>query len=398
MKKKIIGFIICIMILLLGIIPSINSQKVSNEQNKDTVNFLEIGKEKYDEGFLLVNLDNPDAFGYPNDDTPISVYGTELFGKDWDADREMWRYRFRFDWYQAKRGEPFGDSGWDEWPYVVLQVDLSIEESGIVPQSGNDFCHGGWHVHEHNTGDFEELATAVCTAVLGSFPIWYSLAFTVGAALAKALRDAPPEPEYTWQGQQVYEGSGFYQYDCYVRPNTNWEIKFNLDFWGSSVDRLYQSYRMWWRWKGTSPSGPAKLKLTPESYDFGEVEVDETSSEKKFILENIGGLSAINVERKQSGSSDFIISGFSSTEELFPGHKTEIYVKFRPTSEGRKTGTLKIECDNCDDVSARLSGYGKPKARINIRNTNLLIASLKKIPLIKNNLLLFRTSNVWFGA
>ena len=329
-----------------------------SEINEVSRNISIVEREKCDKNIHSINLNDVDAFGYPNDETPISVYGTQLFGREWDPDRMMWRYRWRFDWYQAKRGEAFGDRGWDEDPYVVLQVDLRVDPKGIV--GGYDFGHGGWNVHEHNTGDFEDVATVVCNAVIGLFPTWYSLTFGTGVALARALRDAPPDPHYTWMGKQIWEASGFYQYDCYIYPDTDWEIKFRLDFWGSSIDRGYQDYAMIWRWYGRSPGpGPAKLELVPSYYNFGEVKVGESKT-KTFILKNVGGEDAYVNDVYISGSSDFNDYGFQSGW-ILSGEGQKIKVTFRPTSSGSKNAVLKVDAKNCEDVSSSLSGTGKEK-------------------------------------
>ena len=358
---------------------NISNVKMFSEINKVSNNISTVEREKYDEIAHNINLNDVEAFGYPNDETPISVYGTQLFGREWDSDRQMWRYRWRFDWYQAKRGEAFGDQGWDEDPYVVLQVDLIIDERGIVQGSGNAFGYGGWNVHEHNTGDFEDVATVVCNAVIGLFPTWYSLTFGTGVALARALRDAPPDPQYTWMGKQIWEASGFYQYDCYIYPDTDWEIKFRLDFWGSSIDRGYQDYAMIWRWYGHSPGpGPAKLELLPSYYNFGEVKVGESKT-KTFILKNVGGEDAYVNDVYISGSSDFNDYGFQGGW-ILSGKEQEIKVTFRPTSSGSKNAVLKVDAENCEDVSSSLSGKGKKKNSIKgINPVNILEIFVKDL-------------------
>ena len=386
-SEKILLIGVVFLLTQVSFIPIISSISVDKNIEKKEIPEIVIEKEIFDNNLLTTNCLDVHTQTYPKDSsTPISVYGTQLYGKEWDYDREMWRYRYRFDWYQAKRGEAFGDSGWDEWPYVVLQVDLSIQASGIVSGSGNDFAHGGWNVERHNSGDFEDIGQVICGAVLACFPGWFGLSFGTGLSLARALKDTSPTSLYTWQGTQVKEGNGFFQYDCYIKPNTEWQVKFYLDFWGSSVDREYQDYRLLWRWYGTSPGeGPGKIEITPSSYNFGSIDVD-TSKDKTFKIKNVGGQTA-HVEVDVTGSEFSKVSGIISGG-IKSGETEEVVVRFRPRSSGSKSGTLKVECEDCQkDASAGLSGTGN-KARE--RSKYELISTRKALIIFLNNLGIFR--------
>lgn len=349
-------------------IKAVSCKNLSEKDEHTTHNksIPSIGKKIEIKDFFSLKSDSgtTGVFGYPNDATPITAYGTHLYGMEWDYERKMWRIRWRFDWYQAKRAEPFGGSGWDRDPYVVLQVDLHIKEKGIVENSGRAFGYGGWNVIRRDTGNFEKIASVVCSAVISFFPTWYQLTFATGIELAKALRDAPPSPSYTWMGKQIKEASGFYQYDCYVYPDTDMEINFSLHFWGSSLDRGYQEYTMWWVWKGHTPTGPPKLEIEPSFHSFGNVKVGEVRT-KTFVLTNTGGFTAIIKNVSIIGSSDFkevsgLISGY-----LPPGEKEEIVVEFRPSSYSTQTAVLKVDSENCEDVSAILIGRGVKKNTAN---------------------------------
>jgi hypothetical protein len=143
MKKKIICIIFASMFILTSF-SVINAEELSEikQSNNDMPEGVEKVEYQFDQASLST-ADNPDTSCYPNENTPISVYGKDFFGKEWDSQRGAWRYRWRFDWYQAKRGEPYGDSGFDEDPYVVLEVDLSITETGIVSEAETGGQFGG---------------------------------------------------------------------------------------------------------------------------------------------------------------------------------------------------------------------------------------------------------------
>jgi len=56
-----------------------------------------------------------------------------------------------------------------------------------------------------------------------------------------------------------------------------------------------------------------------------------------------------------------------------PGDEETIGIRFRPTSPGFKSAILKIDADECKDVSANLKGYGKPRSRsVNVIYSNFL--------------------------
>ncbi len=359
-RKKIFGMGAVFLMILITFLPTLNGTSVNKNTKEDPILENIIEKEIFDGGFSSTNYEDVSTQTHPKDSTtPITVYGTQLYGKEWDQDRKMWRYRYRFDWHQAKRGEAFGDSGWDKYPYVVLEVDLSIQATGIVPASGNDFAHGGWNVERHNTGNFEEIGQVICGAVLACFPSWFGLSFGTGLSLAKALKDTSPTPSYTWQGTQVKEGNGFFQYDCYVNPNTDWEVKFYLDFWGSSVDREYQNYILGWRWYGTSPGEPtANIKISPTSYNYGDVKIGD-HKDKSFKVENTGSSTANINARFMTGSGvDFSIIDGAGTHTISAGGQHTVTVRFEPSAKRSNYACLEIIGSNCNNVDADLYGTG----------------------------------------
>jgi len=106
---------------------------------------------------------------------------------------------------------------------------------------------------------------------------------------------------------------------------------------------------------------PAKLKLTPSSYDFGEVKKLYCSGPKTFTLENVGDQTAtgrvvtspiINFPITDSTGLD----GLNFTLE--PGEQATVTLKFCPTSVKEYSGKLTAKGTNCDDVSSTLRGAG----------------------------------------
>jgi len=378
MLKKIIVIFLFLMLFSTLIIPIISGEKITKKVSNNSV------KNNYIQKSIILSDSNSssfkinsytDAFGYPNDNTPLTVYGLEYYGKRWDIDFQQWNYKFRFDWYQAKRKEPWGDgAGFDEEKYVALQPQLYITESGIVGGSGRDFDQAGWNVQEHNTGDFSSVAEAACSAVIGCFP-YVGLEFSYGLELAKALHDHTdnsPEPSYEWLGKQIKEGSGFFKYDCYVKPNKHFVIKWRLHVWASSMDRSYQEYNMEWRAEGDSPP-PQEIQVSPPSHNFGRVELEHTER-KTFELTNTG-TKTVSVYGIYVSGPGFSRSGFRAGY-IEPGKTKETYVTFSPNSKGNKYGTLRIDCGDPPEyfITVDLSGRGIEKSKNKIiKSTNIFI-------------------------
>ena len=257
-KIKIYMVLVIFLVNAVGM-STISAMRIEQKNDNDTEPTFENFNEVYINGDpfpTTTTFGSSDVFCFPTDDAPLTIFGFEEYNKDWDEERGAWRYRFRYDWYQAKRKEPWDDgTGFDKWPYVVLEVDLSITESNTVPNSANDFAHGGWNVHESSGSSYpyKDLAAGLCNLVIASFP-YVGLAFSTGLSLAQSYKDAPPQPEYTWLGQQVKEGSGFFQFDCYAYPDQKIETWVQIDVWGSSIDRMYQDYGLRWHHTRNAPS------------------------------------------------------------------------------------------------------------------------------------------------
>jgi hypothetical protein len=354
---------------------SLEKESIVINKNKDldesNINEIYINSAKTP---IKTSYTTSDVSAFPNEETPLTLFAFEEYTKDWDADRGAWRYRFRYDWYQAKRMEPWGDgTGFDEWPYVVLEVDLSITESNIVPNSANDFAHGGWNVHEQGSISYPypELAANICNLIISTFP-YVGLAFSTGLSLAQSYKDAPEQPEYTWMGLQVKEGSGFFQFDCYVYPEQKMETWIRIDVWGSSVDRMYQSYYMLWHHTRTAPSEPEPdISVSPTSYDFGEVAIGNYE-DKSFKIKNAGSSTADVTARLMSGSGvDFSIESGGGRFDIAANGEHTVTVRFSPSAKRDNYACLEIIGNNCNDIDVDIygTGYKKSKSAVFLRET-----------------------------
>lgn len=324
MNKKIFGFLICMLMISTVVIPTLTAAEVTGGIEKQLVG---------------AELDS-DVFGFPTDEEPLTTYGIEVYNRFWDYDRNDWLYRMRLDWYQTK----FTDGSVDDWPYVVLETDLTIIESGIVSGSGNSFDFGGWNVEEYAPADYSDVAVAICNMIIGAIP-YSGIYFSNGLALAQALDEPQSYPDYEWMGQQIFEADGFFQYDCHIDPDTEFSIKFMLHVWGSSVSGGpgVHNYVIGWKYYGTSPSEPdVELSWTPESHNFGNVKIGKSES-KTITLEN-DGVSPVEVTVGWASGdhSDMTLSG-AGTYTLDPNDELDFSVKYSPSDKGEDQGAVKAE-------------------------------------------------------
>ncbi|MDI6886381.1 MAG: choice-of-anchor D domain-containing protein, partial [archaeon] len=104
------------------------------------------------------------------------------------------------------------------------------------------------------------------------------------------------------------------------------------------------------------------IELIPASYDFGNVQVGQCSSEYTFTLTNTGGGTATgSVSLTGTHADQFTITQGSGSFSLGAGASKTIKVKFCPTSTGSKSATLFADGSNCNDDSSPLSGTGTPE-------------------------------------
>lgn len=105
--------------------------------------------------------------------------------------------------------------------------------------------------------------------------------------------------------------------------------------------------------------GTASLVVSPLSYDFGSVNVEETSPSYTFVLLN-NGTAAVNgvISITGASASSFSFqSGGGSYPNLNPQEERLILVRFNPLSAGIKTATLQIT-GGANTISATITGTG----------------------------------------
>ncbi|MFN8112754.1 MAG: choice-of-anchor D domain-containing protein [Solirubrobacterales bacterium] len=110
---------------------------------------------------------------------------------------------------------------------------------------------------------------------------------------------------------------------------------------------------------------PAKLEISPASYDFEEVQVDTDSAPKTFTVTNTGDFQAVPISSVGVDGAGFSIKSdtcaFAAVE---PGGTCTIDVGFKPASRGDKTGTVTVLSTSSGTPSASLSGFGADPAKI----------------------------------
>jgi hypothetical protein len=293
-----------------------------------------------------------DAYAFPSndDDEEWTTFGYEMYDIKWDSDRCMWHYTFRFDWYQI--------SDLDN-KYVYLSVTTDTSATGIVKNSLNEFGQGGWNVEELNHGDFEDFAEIVCSAVIGFIPV--AGHFATGLELAQALRnhaDAEPnDPEtYTWEGEQLKEASGFYQVDYYVKPRTEYCVKFHLNVYTSRLEPGgggdYDEYSIGYDIRGI---GPDHATINPENIDFGSIDVGESSSEKLITIKNDAPVK-VGFQSITTSNGVFKITQKPDNDyKLKPYETVNVLIKFNPVQDKEYVGKFWVSlifgdgCGNEED-------------------------------------------------
>jgi hypothetical protein len=338
-----------------------------------------------------------------------ATFGYEYFRTEWDSDRNMWCYKYRFNWYTICP---------EEYEYYQLGVTTRTVATDVVSGSSNEFGYGGYNISEGSGGDFSNIGEYVCSLVIGMIP--YAGYFKSGAALATALRNHidPEHPEDTtethvWLGGKVWgedkkwikEASGFYQYDVYVNPSTDFEVNWNIDVDYCCKDKdqdpddephlpITEEFTMGWSLETTSPD---YLSFDQTSIDFEEVKVGECSSEKSLTLIN-------------AAENDVTVYGFTLSETAFEitegdddrftisgngGSKT-IKIKFCPKGDADYKGTIKPELFQDIEPECKLLGTGKQKSRcmmIPIRISNILDLVFMLNPMILKRVYIYKADS-----
>ncbi|MCK4359231.1 MAG: choice-of-anchor D domain-containing protein, partial [Candidatus Cloacimonetes bacterium] len=102
------------------------------------------------------------------------------------------------------------------------------------------------------------------------------------------------------------------------------------------------------------------ITLTPSSHDFGNQLVNTPSPYYSFTLENTGGGTATgSVYLTGSNANQFEVHTDDQTFALIHNETKPIRVRFKPTSTGYKSATLKADGDPpCNNATATVSGTG----------------------------------------
>jgi len=113
----------------------------------------------------------------------------------------------------------------------------------------------------------------------------------------------------------------------------------------------------------TPPQPPPQpeciLNIYPDSLDFGEVLIDECSSEKIFYIFNTGNATAtLNIYLTGPARSNYVITDGAGSVILSPNTTHKVFIKFCPITRGTKLAQLFVETQECDSISGDLKGRG----------------------------------------
>ena len=101
------------------------------------------------------------------------------------------------------------------------------------------------------------------------------------------------------------------------------------------------------------------VELIPDSYDFGDVEIDTYSQIVEFTLTNTGTETATGTVYITGNDADqFEITQGGGVFSLDLGESKTIKIRFHPTEAGVKNAELIADGSNCDDDISSLSGNG----------------------------------------
>ena len=154
----------------------------------------------------------------------ISV-GVKYYGRIWDVS-DTWCYQFRLDAIHAGL----------ERPNMALDIFLDSLKLWNNERIGiRDVTHyniGGWHTDDEGADNYDDVAAAVCEIAISALPTILSFPITTGVVLADLLSEAPSiqwSCEGSYMNEGYFDNSGFTYINVYVDPNTNWEIKFDVE-------------------------------------------------------------------------------------------------------------------------------------------------------------------------
>ncbi|MDI6784482.1 MAG: choice-of-anchor D domain-containing protein, partial [bacterium] len=100
--------------------------------------------------------------------------------------------------------------------------------------------------------------------------------------------------------------------------------------------------------------------ISPTVYDYGSINVGSESTPKNYVISNDGS-ATLNVTNLYSdNATEFIITSSPGTSfSLNPGQYQTMYVKFKPTTGGSRTGNIVVVSDDPAGTKySNLSGIG----------------------------------------
>jgi PKD repeat protein len=96
----------------------------------------------------------------------------------------------------------------------------------------------------------------------------------------------------------------------------------------------------------------SNIQVSPEAYDFGDVELT-TSSSTIITITNPGGtgdpLELSDISFAEGSSGDFAITDYPETSTVLPGESVDVGITFTPIAEGYVSAVLQIASD--DDIN-----------------------------------------------
>jgi FG-GAP-like repeat/ASPIC and UnbV/Transmembrane protein 131-like N-terminal/Abnormal spindle-like microcephaly-assoc'd, ASPM-SPD-2-Hydin len=103
--------------------------------------------------------------------------------------------------------------------------------------------------------------------------------------------------------------------------------------------------------------GEINLKVNPSSLDFGETEI-ETTSTKSFTIEN-NGSETVKIDDVSSNNNAFSVDSPSFPKDLNPGAEIGVTATFTPNKEGSFKGSFSIVVGSKTVASVSVAGRGE---------------------------------------
>ncbi len=340
-------------------IPDINFEIIENN-----ITYSIKSETKSDEVFTYYWPNENSEYPWNLFEVPLYAIAIEPYELVWDdsGERNCWEYKQKVMWWTSNLNI-YGE--YCEEPYYNLDVDFWPEvEYGTW--EGEAFRFGGWNVLDTlEDGDFHPWSDIIAHALIIPFLMFPVFGFPVskGITLAKILfrMDDPIDPVYSWDAERVYDASGCFEYDFHVEPNTDYSKIMYFRFSSTPGDPFVKKIGI--RLEGTSPTPPPEISLNPNSYNFGDIELDDSSEEVSFKLSN-NGLTDQDVELFLSDGivNHWKLIGGERMITLAPGEDKTINVKFSPQSDGMKEINLTASYAG-GSKSSVLYGNGKEKSK-----------------------------------